>query len=267
MNVIYAPKGRASEYGALAANLYRRCGHACVECYVPELLRMSYEDFNQPATLRPGVLEKLELEARQLGAAHDEREIVMSFTCDPYHPGDNLPTRRAIEIFMRHGLRFTVLTKGGTRSERDFDLMTKYRARCRYGATLTFRSRRMGLTFEPRAASPWERIGALSRAHDLGIPTWASIEPVLFPQESLEIMKLATPFVDEFRIGAVNHIEALLERLPGYVPPTRLEMVEFVHQIVDFFKDKKNLIIWKESMSPFLETAGLDAPGIVGRRI
>jgi hypothetical protein len=45
----------------------------------------------------------------------------------------------------------------------------------------------------------------LRGAHRLGITTWASIEPVIIPSESLEIMDRAIPFTDEFKIGKWNH--------------------------------------------------------------
>ena len=36
----------------------------------------------------------------------------------------------------------------------------------------------------------------------------ASIEPVIIPEESLKIMELALPYVDEFKIGKWNHDKA-----------------------------------------------------------
>src|SRR5262249_25457693 len=38
-SIIYAPKGEAGEYAALASNPYRGCGHRCKYCYVPRILR------------------------------------------------------------------------------------------------------------------------------------------------------------------------------------------------------------------------------------
>ena len=49
-NYIYAPRGQAGEYAPLAANPYRGCGHRCVYCYVPKVIKMSRGDFDAGAT-------------------------------------------------------------------------------------------------------------------------------------------------------------------------------------------------------------------------
>lgn len=46
---IYAPKGEALEYSALAANPYRGCGHKCAFCFVP---RQPYLPAEYPNQLR-----------------------------------------------------------------------------------------------------------------------------------------------------------------------------------------------------------------------
>jgi DNA repair photolyase len=58
---------------------------------------------------------------------------------------------------------------------------------------------------EPNAALPLNRLDMLYFAKDKGIETWASIEPVIIPSESLSIMREAIPYVDEFKIGMWNH--------------------------------------------------------------
>ena len=269
MYVIYSPKGKAAEYGALAANPYRNCGHGCIYCYVPQLFRCAPEEFNRPATLRPGFLERLEKDAKSMQAKHDTREIVMAFTCDPYHPGDTSATREAIKILIAHGLHFTVLTKGGTRAVRDFDLMRLHRtlshdntwlgqAKCRFGTTLTFSDPELSFKYEPGAAAPTDRVTALRLAAEAGIPTWVSCEPVLFPSETLKIMEFAMPYVWEFRIGATNYVSEIQKRMPLYQAPTRLEMTEFVYKVQELLKDRpKNRLIWKESMRPYLDAAGV----------
>ena len=47
---IYAPRGQAGEYAALAANPYRGCGHGCAYCYVPNAIKMPRKDFDAGAT-------------------------------------------------------------------------------------------------------------------------------------------------------------------------------------------------------------------------
>ncbi|HTW80893.1 MAG TPA: hypothetical protein VME23_15205 [Terracidiphilus sp.] len=38
--VIYSPTGQAGDYVALAASIYRGCGHGCEYCYVPGVVKM-----------------------------------------------------------------------------------------------------------------------------------------------------------------------------------------------------------------------------------
>jgi DNA repair photolyase len=105
----------------------------------------------------------------------DDREILLSFATDPYSPEELTTglTRQAIEILIDNGLRFTVLTKGGTRASRDFDLLDKYE-KCSFGTTLVFASQQDADYWEPRAASIADRIETLKTAHQRGIRTWCA---------------------------------------------------------------------------------------------
>ena len=49
------------------------------------------------------------------------------------------------------------------------------------------------------------RINTLKKAHGLGISTWASLEPVIDPVQSLEIIRQTHEFVDLFKVGRWNH--------------------------------------------------------------
>lgn len=37
--------------------------------------------------------------------------------------------------------------------------------------------------------------------------TWASMEPVIYPDQSLEIMEITAPYVDSYKIGKLNHFK------------------------------------------------------------
>lgn len=107
MRIIYEPRGRALEYAPLAVSLYHGCSHGCRYCYVPAALRTTTEKFLQPGP-RKNALALLERDAEELARAGDTREILMSFTCDPYqHLEQELGlTREAIRILIQHGLHF-----------------------------------------------------------------------------------------------------------------------------------------------------------------
>ncbi|GAJ07074.1 unnamed protein product, partial [marine sediment metagenome] len=59
--------------------------------------------------------------------------------------------------------------------------------------------------WEPGAALPAERMGNLRQAHELGLETWVSCEPVIYPEATFELIKLTAPFVDHYKVGTLNY--------------------------------------------------------------
>ena len=58
---------------------------------------------------------------------------------------------------------------------------------------------------ERGAALPLDRIAALQEAHSRGIHTWVSIEPVMYTEQSLNLIEMTYEFVDCFWVGKLNH--------------------------------------------------------------
>jgi len=207
-HVVYQPRGRAAEYARLACNPYRGCGHGCVYCYAPSAIFTSRDDFHDNPKPRKDILHKIERDARKYQAAHIHEPVLLCFTCDPYQPLDDRErlTRSTIEILHAHGLPVQILTKGGHRSLRDIDLLGEGD---KYAATLTLLDDEESAIWEPNAAPPSERIDALRTMHDEGIETWVSLEPVLYPDVSQEIIRRTYPFVDMYKVGVLNYVGSL----------------------------------------------------------
>ena len=203
--VIYETRGRAREYCELACNLYKGCGHGCVYCYAPEATFTERDSFYKPKP-RSGVLEKLRVDAGNLSLPWDfeERPIMLSFTCDPYQPIDvhYQFTRQALQILKERNLRVMILTKGGKRAERDFDLLTPEDS---FGVTLTLQDETESLKWEPRAAVPSERVESLRRAKKSGIFTYVSLEPVIDTEATKNIIRATHEFVDKYKVGIMNY--------------------------------------------------------------
>ncbi|KXS46505.1 MAG: radical SAM domain-containing protein [Methanohalophilus sp. T328-1] len=157
--------------------------------------------------VRTDVLKKFKKDVLALEESGEKRPILLSFTTDPYQPLDvkEQLTRKAIELLHDHGLKVEILTKGGKRSERDFDLLSKNPELSSYGATLVFTDENMRKEVEPNAASTFERIESLQKAHELGIYTFVSLEPVWDPIQTLEIIDLTHEFVDLYKVGKLNY--------------------------------------------------------------
>ncbi|MDI6720658.1 radical SAM protein [Methanoculleus sp.] len=206
--IIYEPRGRAKEYSELAANLYRGCGHRCLYCYAPRAIRVDWDEFSQPC-VRKNIIERLERDARILAQYNEKRPILLSFTTDPYQPLDVEVqlTRKAIQILHRYNLKVFILTKGGSRAERDFDLLAERPELSAFGVSLVFSDEGMRREMEPFAANTEERIVSLQKAHGMGIYTYVSLEPVWDPDQSLELIERTHDVVDYFKVGKLNHNE------------------------------------------------------------
>ncbi|MBN2420088.1 MAG: radical SAM protein [Deltaproteobacteria bacterium] len=206
MNIIYEPKGPALEYAPLALNIYNGCTHGCRYCYAASALRISHEEFFREPNPKKNVIERVKKDATNLAAAGDQREILISFIGDPYQPAEKelQLTRSVIGILIDHGLTFCILTKGADLAMRDFDLLQDY-PKVRFGVTLTMHKPENHLYWELDADGVFLRRRALMVAHDFGIKTWASIEPVIYPQEAYDLIEDTIMFVDHYKIGKLNH--------------------------------------------------------------
>lgn len=203
-NIIYAPRGQAGEYAPLACNPYRGCGHRCAYCYVPAVLRMSRTEFDAGATPRRDFLRLLARDAHKYQAAGIREQVMLSFTTDPYHPGDTSLTAETIRVLHAHGLGVCTLTKGGSRALRDMDLF--HPDRDAFASTLTALNDAFSRQWEPGAALPADRIATLRAFHDRGIFTWVSLEPTLDCESSLAIVRATHQFVDLYKIGRANYL-------------------------------------------------------------
>jgi hypothetical protein len=204
---IYPPKGQAGEYSALAANPYRGCGHKCAYCYVPLITKQDRREFNDGAIERRSYLAELKKDAIKYEAAGITDQVMISFTSDPYHPGDSSLTRQSFEIMIEHGLAICALTKGGTRALRDLSLFRPDRDA--FASTMTSLDDRFSQKWESGAALPADRIAALKAFHERGIFTWLSLEPTIDCDSSLAIVDATHGFVDLYKVGRANYLKEI----------------------------------------------------------
>ena len=189
---IYRPKGAALEYGEWALNIYEGCPHRCPYCYVPLVLHKDRETFHANVSPRPGIVEETRKQLERTGMTGET--IHLCFTCDPFPSHyDCTPTLDIIRLLKEHGNHVQILTKGDGNCA--LDLLDKEDW---YGITVD----------ETRAvftrASPAH--STFRRALSLGIKTWISFEPVLYPETVLlEIESAAKLGVDRVKIGKLNY--------------------------------------------------------------
>jgi DNA repair photolyase len=221
MGVIYHPKGPAQEYAHAAINIYKGCTHRCAYCYAPAMLYRPKEIYFRDPDPKKDIVERVRQEADAwarkacppVNMLHPE--ILISFIGDPYQPAETELglTRSIIKILIERNLQFSILTKGGHRAVRDFDLLSKY-PHCRFGTSLSFFSHQDAGLFEPGAADVMDRVATMAKAKDMGIETWVSLEPVIIPQQAIQLVKLIPSIVDFWAVGKINHnkrLEAMVD--------------------------------------------------------
>lgn len=198
MKPIYEPKGAAKEYGDLAINIYTGCPHRCFYCYAPTVLHKSREEFHSRVMPRQDIVEEVRKQVERENITG--KLIHLCFTCDPYPTGyDTTPTREIIKILKEAGNHVQILTKGDGR--RDFDLLDSDDW---YGITLDGITEKSG-----------QRLVTLYKAHQRGIKTWVSFEPVVNDKTVLSWIPIlcednsgdgsGNRIADKIKIGKLNY--------------------------------------------------------------
>jgi DNA repair photolyase len=203
---IYEPAGRAKEYCDLAINIYNGCNHGCSYCFARKMFERYHpgEDFSR-VTVRPEIVEATR---KQLSTGkYKDKTIQLCFMCDPYPAEiDTIPTREVIEVIKEAGAHVQILTKGGDRARRDFDLLDSGDS---FGITLTCNNNEVQEQCESNAATNDERILILRYANFLQFKTWVSFEPVLDPFGVLKLIDWIPKNVPGtfLKIGKMNYMK------------------------------------------------------------
>jgi len=208
---IYEPRTRAKEYSDLAINIYTGCNHGCWYCYAKKNFARwnPSKDF---ADVRPreGIVEATKLQLSK--GKYRDKKIMLCFTCDPY-PAliDTSATRDVIKAIKEAGAHVQILTKGGDRARRDFDLLDSEDS---FGITLSCLSADIAIKAEPNAGNPLQRLNSLIDASRKGVNTWVSFEPVLEPMGVLQLIDDLPVMVNKdtlLKIGKLNHHKIFID--------------------------------------------------------
>ena len=221
-SAIYQPTGLAAENSKLALNIFDGCIHGCKYCYVPLVRHIPREKFHQGARPR---LTLDEIEACAAKWTGEKTAVNLCFTTDPYQPDPVCCafTRATIEILHRYGFAVSILTKGGVEARHDLDL---FRPGDIFGQTIMSLDPDMARQWEPGAAPPEERLANLREAKLAGIDTYISLEPVIAPAASLEVIEASVGFTDHYKVGPLNYYA-------GDLPVPAYDRAKFVRDAVN----------------------------------
>lgn len=172
-----------------AVNPYTGCEHNCVYCYATFMKRYSnhkeaWGEFVDVKVNAPTVLKK------QMKRTKKGRVLFSSVT-DAYQPVEKQYeiTRKCLEQVVNTSFFVSILTKSSLVT-RDIDVLQQIT--CEVGFTFTTLDDAVKSVFEPKSSSVPERLTALQKVHEAGIPTYAFFGPVIpglsDSQESIKSM-------------------------------------------------------------------------------
>lgn len=204
---IYNPTGKAGEYSKWACNFYTGCSNDCDYCYCKRgvlssvwskeaKLKKCFKDEEDALSIMLNEIERIDYKEFEGG-------IFFTFTSDPFLPNTKELTKAAILLCLKRSIPVKVLTK---RSDWDIEgfiaiLFEKFgeeypKDKIAFGFTLTGCDE-----LEPGASSNEDRIKAMQKLHEAGFKTWASIEPIIDLNRSLEMIKQTIGFCDLYKVG------------------------------------------------------------------
>ena len=238
---IYQPEGRAAEYAVWACNFYIGCSNSCTYCYnnrfnwgnIPKL-KSCFEDEDH-------ALKVFENELKQNLPELKKHGLFFSFTTDPLLPETVFLTKIASLTALISNVPVTILTKRVDCIGFPVDSYPlRWKKNIAIGFTLTGHDE-----LEPGASTNAERIETMQKLHDVGIKTWASIEPLIDFSSGIDMIVNTMKFCDLYKIGILSG--------KSYDEKMLKTFVQFVYAMKT--KDKKALkIYFKDSL---LKQAGI----------
>jgi len=165
-------------------NPYRGCEHGCAYCYArPTHEYLGYSaglDFETKILVKeaaPALLRK-ELSARRW----KPQVVALSGVTDAYQPLERRLelTRRCVEVFTEFRNPITIITKNALVT-RDLDLFERLAEDHAVSVSLSITTLDPELqrSLEPRASAPHERLRAIEKLAEAGIPTSVMVAPII----------------------------------------------------------------------------------------
>lgn len=196
------PSGKAAEYSKYALNIGAGCVHGCKYCYAPIFTKKDKGKFHSEFNVKKDLLKKVESDLKVMKEENIKDPVLLCFINDPYQDeAVSKITGDCISLFKEYGRTFQILTKGGMRAVKHFDM---YKNGDRFATTLTFDNDEFSRQIEPLAALPKDRIKALRSAKRAGISTWVSFEPALNEKHIKSLFMKTKDFVDLYKVGMVS---------------------------------------------------------------
>jgi DNA repair photolyase len=200
-------------------NAYRGCSHACTYCFARpthEYLGLNgAEDFERKLVVKVNAVERVRAELRASSWSGDH--IAMGTNTDPYQraEGKYRLTRGIIEALGETANPFSILTKS-TLILADLDRLVaaSRRASVRVNLSIATLDEEVWRLTEPGTPHPRQRVAAVRRLNEAGVPCGVLLAPVL-PGLSDDPEGLAAVVSACVDAGAVSVTPVALHLRPG----------------------------------------------------
>jgi len=200
----------------VSLNPYRGCEHGCAYCYArPSHEYLGYSaglDFESRILVKRGAARLLEERLSKLSWI--AKPVFFSGVTDPYQPIEKQLgiTRACLEVLARFRNPVMIITKNAG-VLRDMDVL-KELAACdavHVSVSVTTLDIELARKMEPRTSSPRQRLDAVKRLNDAGIPAGVMAAPMIPGLTDVELPAIVAA-AKESRARWVNYVPL---RLPG----------------------------------------------------
>ncbi len=199
--LIYEPGG-ITEFARLALNREVGCVHDCKYCYGPASMHVKREDWTKPRA-KDNYWTNLLFDLRKREKRGlPKHQVLMEYSGDCYGDPNDALTGESIKMLHDFGYGVCILTKAPMNAVKNIALFDP-KIDC-FGSTITTFDPVELAEWEPKAPCPQDSLAALKEFHDAGIYTWISMEPIISPATSLQVIELTHQHVDHYKTGLMN---------------------------------------------------------------
>ncbi|WP_123043684.1 SPL family radical SAM protein [Cohnella candidum] len=215
-NILTEAKGYLDVGFTHSLNPYSGCAFACKYCYVREMPIQKFKEkpWGEWLDIKTNAAEKYRQEVIKLRGKNKPVNIFMSSATDPYQPIEREAqiTHGILEEMTVNPPDFLQIQTRSPLVARDIALLVQLKEKCELLVSMTIETDREEIKriFAPYAPGIRLRIKALKEVHEAGIPTQASISPVL--PFTPDFPKLLTDIADHIWIDTLNIGDGMLGR-------------------------------------------------------
>jgi DNA repair photolyase len=222
-------------------NPYVGCQHRCHYCYAVFMTRFTGhtgEKWGDFLDVKDYDWSKIKPEK------YDGKILLLSSVTDPYLPLEQKygKTRKILESLLGTEGEIWILTKSKLLT-RDIDLFKQFK-NIQVGVSLNTLDTDFARALEPGASKPLDRLAALKKVHEAGVPTFVFISPI-FPHitDFQAIITHAKSFTDTFRFENLNYrphnITPILDLIRSQYP-----------DLIDFYQNMRKDRSYWDSLEP-----------------